>query len=287
MAASKDTTPALVPQSPLMSVVEFDGQQYYTSQYFHRQYVQNSVVGKGKYRQHKNFLVALRAIPAYQLYLDGRDIVELLYAKGGEITGLDLQPVNNSNNLEPLFRATGYNPLTLINATAQAALSHHLDDELSQQVSVAINTQAARQAGPSLLTLARQDIEECKEIARLFGAPQHIALQEAVKYVEKMHGLDFRPYLLASPVQDAIPDDEVMLEPTQIAERLGYPSAVALNKALEAIQWQVKHNGIWEPTDLGKPHHMRHAWINKGKSGYNIKWRLSAVRQALAEEDTL
>jgi hypothetical protein len=281
MGIRNHTTPRLVPQSPLMSVVEFDEQQYFTSQYFHRQYIENSEVGKGKYRRHDHFREKLKSIDTYAYYLGNRDVVELTWEETKN------RPPEFSGRFKPLFKATGYYDLILLNATAQAAFTHHLDDEESKKLSIAINTQAARQTGPSVLALACQDIEECKEIARLFGAPEHIALQEAVKHVEKMRGLDLRPYLLASPSQDAIPDEEVMLEPTQLAERLGYASGYALNKALEAIQWQVKRNGIWEPTDLGKPHHMRHAWINQGKSGYNLKWRLSAVRQALVQEDTL
>lgn len=278
MTENQSTTPALVSQSLLMSVIEFDGQWYYTSQYFHRQYIENSEVGKGKYRQHGHFREKLKSIDTYEDYVISRDIVELTWeaTKNGPIAFLD--------RFKPLFKATGYYDLILLNAKAQAAISHHLDDEESKKLSIAINTQAARQQGPSRLTLAREDIEECKAIAKLFGAPEHIALQEAVKYVEKTHGLDFRPYLLASPVQDAIPDDEVMLEPTEIAERLRYSSAIALNKALEAIGWQIKRAGVWEATDLGKPHQTRHAWINQGKTGYNMKWCLSAVRHALGEE---
>jgi prophage antirepressor-like protein len=141
----------------------------------------------------------------------------------------------------------------------------------------------AQTPGPSSLALAHQDMQIWQELADLFQAPRHIALQEGVKYVGTTYGLDFRPLLLASPVQDAIPEEDVMLEPTELAERLGYPSAFALNKALEGLGWQTRHRGTWETTHLGTPHSLRHAWINQGKSGYNLKWKLQAVRAALTD----
>jgi len=61
----------------------------------------------------------------------------------------------NRLSLQPLFQATSYNPLTLLNATAQVAMSHHLDDELSKQLSVAANTLVARQA-PATLPLSEE-----------------------------------------------------------------------------------------------------------------------------------
>lgn len=56
----------------------------------------------------------------------------------------------------------------------------------------------------------------------------------------------------------------------------------AMNRRLEELGWQMKRiGGGWEATSAGKPHCGTHAWTEKGKSGYNLKWRLDAVRQAL------
>ena len=71
-------------------------------------------------------------------YVAQRDIVELAWKR------VKSGPIHDLDRLRPLFQATGYYPLILLNATAQLALSHHFDDELSQQVSVTVNTQAAR-----------------------------------------------------------------------------------------------------------------------------------------------
>jgi hypothetical protein len=173
--------PDLTPQSPLMSVVDYDGQMYYTSQYFHRQYVANSDAGKGKYRQHQTFVRRLKSIEAYQLYLDHGDIVELLWSKGGEITGTKSVPVNNINTLEPLFRSVSYNPIILLNATAQAALSQYLDDELSKQMSVTINTQAAHGGAPLSLKPPTQG-----QVA-LALAQAVVALEERQDRLERQH----------------------------------------------------------------------------------------------------
>lgn len=53
--------------SPLMQAVEYQGQTYFTSRYFHQRYITNSAIA-GKYRQHHNFLRVLRAVEAYQAY---------------------------------------------------------------------------------------------------------------------------------------------------------------------------------------------------------------------------
>lgn len=269
-----------VSANPLFQPVEYQGQTYFTSQYFHRQYVENHQ--KGKHARLDNFMRLLRDIEAYHLHVEQGDIVVLLWHEIKSLTS-NSGLVSNFNELKRLFAAAAYRPVTLLNATAQAALSHHLDDELNKQMSVAINTQAARQATrQSIMAQASADMEEWKKLADIFGCPVHIALQEGVKYVEKTYGKDFHALLLASPAQDAILGEEVMLEPTELAVRLGYQSAALLNKALESIRWQAKQGGVWEPTDLGKPHSLRHAWMNQGKSGYNLKWKLGAVRKALA-----
>jgi hypothetical protein len=114
-------------QNPLMQPINYEGGVYFTSQYFHQMYGNN---GGGKYKELFNFNKLIRSIEAYPLYVLGGDIVEL--------TGTE-----TDSNLESVCKATRRNPIMLINATAQVALTHHLDDELSKQVSVNVNEQAA------------------------------------------------------------------------------------------------------------------------------------------------
>lgn len=281
-----DLQRAYTPDNPLMQPVQYDGQEYFTSQYFWQQYLENSPYG-GKYRQHSDFLRVIRGIETYLEYLARADIVELAWHQVKSSSKHDLLSA-----LTPAFEARGYQKLYLLNATAQVALSHHLDDEISKQMSVATNTTVARQAtrkpleAHTPLELATRDMSAWLDAGKLFGAPLHIVQQEGVKLIATTHGVDFRPLLLAAPAQDNIRDEERMLEPTDLANEFGWGSSkrdgMAMNNRLEALGWQVKKiGGGWEATPLGKPHSAPHAWTEHGKTGYNLKWRVAAVRQAL------
>ena len=125
----------LMPQSPLMQPVAYQGQTYYPAQYFHQQYMANSQ-RTGKHRRYDSFMRLLRNIEAYALYVQRGDIVEVQWNR---------DKPQECGYLKPLFQAAGYHPLTLLNATAQIEISHHLDDELSKQMAVASSTLVARQ----------------------------------------------------------------------------------------------------------------------------------------------
>ena len=141
------------------------------------------------------------------------------------------------------------------------------------------------------LTLHQQanaDIQAWKDSAALFGAPIHIALQEGTKDVLDRLGVDFTPLLLASSFCDDVQVEDVYLEPTELGERLGYgvgkAAAMAINRALAVIGWQIKVPGGWEPTDVGRAFCQRHAWTSGRKSGYNWKWSYAAVLGELTDE---
>lgn len=68
----------LIPTSPLLSVIAYQGQDYFTSQYFHAQYVTNSP-HSGKYRRHADFIRTIRSIASYTIYVDRSDIVALTF----------------------------------------------------------------------------------------------------------------------------------------------------------------------------------------------------------------
>ena len=118
--------------------------------------------------------------------------------------------------------------------------------------------------------------------ATLLGVPLHLAQIESVKAVRLAHRVDFSPLLTHAPAQSDVPELEIMLEPTELAERLGVPSARAMNAILRDSGLQTKANGEWRPTEKGNPMCTRHAWSRGDKSGYNLKWRLTPVRRALA-----
>lgn len=136
-------------------------------------------------------------------------------------------------------------------------------------------------ATPSPSQLAYIDLQSWLGAAELLGCPAHLGQQEAIKAVRDGTGVDFSTLLLASPAQNDIPDDEVYLEPTELSRRVGM-SPRALNRALGTLGLQVKGPEGWQPTSLGKPISQRHAWYAGHKTGYNLKWRASAVAELLA-----
>lgn len=113
----------------LHQMVTYQDRPYFTSQYFHHQY--KNVNGGGKYARLEDFNRLIRSIETYQDYIERRDIVELTYIKGG---------ISNAN-IALLHKSTSYKPIMLISATAQVALTHHLDDKISKAASVKVNTQ--------------------------------------------------------------------------------------------------------------------------------------------------
>jgi len=113
--------------SPLMQAIQYNGGIYFTSHYFHVMYGNN---GGEKYARLDHFNRLIRSIETYKNYLDSMDIIEL--------SGKETAP-----ELGAVCKATKRNPIMLINATAQVALTHHLDDAVSKQASVSVNTKAA------------------------------------------------------------------------------------------------------------------------------------------------
>ena len=171
---------SIISLSPLFAPVSYAGQTYFTSQYFHREYLANSQYG-GKYQRHADFIRKVRAIEAYDLYVHHGDIVELTFAR------IKTEVTQILRYWQPLFQAGGYRLLVLLNATAQVALSHHLDDELSQQMSVAANTSVARQmtghvlpstATEVLLMQSRIVTQALEQLAHLERAQQALAQEQ-------------------------------------------------------------------------------------------------------------
>lgn len=117
----------------------------------------------------------------------------------------------------------------------------------------------------------------------LFGAPRHLVQIEAVKEAKRYAGVDLSPILQLAPTQDNIPDDAEMLEPTELAARLGIPNGIMMNRRLKEFGLQNKVGGAWEPTPVGKTMCTRHAWQSGSKSGYNLKWNVKAVAQVLSD----
>lgn len=121
-------------------------------------------------------------------------------------------------------------------------------------------------------------------VAELFECPKHLAQIEAVKAALAETGIDHSSMLSIAPAQSNIPDNEVMLEPTEIGRHLNPQiSARTVNKRLCDAGLQVKTDHGFEATHSGQKMSTRHAWKRWNKTGYNLKWKLSAVKSILTK----
>jgi phage anti-repressor protein len=124
-------------------------------------------------------------------------------------------------------------------------------------------------------------LRDALEAYSLLGAPLHLVQIEAVKRVKQQTGQDLTSGLAIAPAQQRIPDEDIFLAPTELAPHLGLQSAIAVNRALERAGLQVRRNGEWFPTEEASGLFFRQSWTRGSKSGYNLRWRLSAITKAL------
>lgn len=124
-------------------------------------------------------------------------------------------------------------------------------------------------------------IEDGLRVAALFEVPAHYAQIEVVKEARRVTGVDYSQLLLSAPAQDNVPDDDVMLEPSQLAPVLGMANGAEVNTLLATIGLQYKSNAQWWPSDKGQSMCQRHSWSKGSKSGYNYKWSLAKIKAML------
>jgi len=289
----------LGPQNPLMQMIHIWEKAYFCSHKFHYEYIE----GGGpelKYLRHEHFLRRLREIEAWDLYMEHLDGLELHWSKGGKITNPKTGSVNHINDFPPLlrlmFKANGYNPLILINATLQLAIFEVLDNTISKQVSFAKNTQYAREQQqdarkPSSLfpiEAAARQLKSYLEIGAIFGTPEHITQQIAVREIKRDTGIDLTPMLIAAPAQQGVQEEHMMLEPTDLAKRLGFKDGHVVNILLGKVSWQIRLvSGEWEATPAGKLYSIPNPWFKDRKSGYNLKWKVEEVRKVFRDHGFL
>lgn len=274
------STLVAVTPSPLMQPVQYKGQTYFTGQYFHQLYRSNSDVD-GKYKRPADFMRLIRSIEAYPLYIESGDIVELEKADAE----LALASGEADPNLGSAFKATFGRPIMLINATAQVALTHHLDDEVSKQTSVAVNRQVARSSDPLALKYKQaKTIASCSmSIFKMFGADVPMARVLAAEKVKEEVGIDFSKVLACNSVEEA------PMTSTELGKLRGLTgnAGAKMNVILSEQGYAVKNeNGDWVPTEKGKPYctcnpykspHSQH-------SGYRTLW-YRRVLDVLNKED--
>jgi len=280
MNETQDTTTLVTHARPEISAIEWNGQQYVDSYDYHQQYLSDGDPKKAKHKEHRNFRAVIRSIESYSIYVNHRNIVILSWEQ------VKLGPAEIFSRLQPYFARRGYRDLILLDATAQAALTHHLDNELSRQMSVAINTAAARELtgqGRLPAELAKRTYRAMLDIGKMMGVSEHIVQEFAVKQVLLDTGLDLQPLLSNAPAMNEVHVEDVMLEPENLAKKLGVRSGILMNKLLAQIGWQHKPNpnSEWKLTKAGERYAVLHPWMRNGKSGYNYKWNVEAVRHEL------
>lgn len=122
-------------------------------------------------------------------------------------------------------------------------------------------------------------IEDGLAVASLLGVPTHYAQIEVIKEARRVTGVDYSRLLEAAPSQDNVADDDVMLEPSQMAPLLKLGNGAEVNHLLCQLGLQYRQGDTWLATKKAAHMCQRHAWSRGTKSGYNLKWRLAAVRE--------
>jgi hypothetical protein len=135
----------------------------------------------------------------------------------------------------------------------------------------------------SVPTQVAGDLEAYLKIADLFEIPKHLGQIEAKKQVEQIHKVNLSPFLQLAPAQNNIKEDEVMLEPTELAKELKVKSASAMNKILAHKGLQVKTELGWIATEKGQPYCSKHSWTSRTKSGYNYKWNAKKIKSLFSK----
>jgi hypothetical protein len=275
----------LAVQNPLMALVQYEGQDYYTSHYFHSIYKGNA--GK-KYKQLYNFNALIRSIESFDKYVEKGDIVELTWKSLKDKSDLKFE------SLKVAFVASGYQPLMLINATAQVALIHHLDDEVSKQASVSVNEQAAQRKPTTQFArrLAEASLaydfylDMGKRVTEgMHGVNPSLIIAHALMETERVSGLPMEGMRKLLPGVE--PDKIGQLNATAVGAKIGM-NARMTNQRLADLGLQTKNErGDWALTEDGAKMAEAVPYTSPtGHSGYQILWRDNAVQMLQVTEVT-
>jgi hypothetical protein len=122
-------------------------------------------------------------------------------------------------------------------------------------------------------------------VAATCQVPMSYALQVAGSEATAVTGMPFDVLLNQSEAMNDVPESDMLLEPTQMAEYLGLGKGNAagakLNKMMAALGYQYKSGEFWIPTDTGKPHCISHNYSKNGHKGTNLKWKVPFVKEVL------
>lgn len=132
---------------------------------------------------------------------------------------------------------------------------------------------------PSVYDTAASTFSGYARVAKLFGLEGNAALISANVATRKVTGIDFQHDL---QIELKTPDQQYLLTPTQIAERLHLSGPREANRLLVAKGLQTKESGQWVPTDKGKAFS---TLLDTGKRHANgcmvqqLKWKDSVLKE--------
>lgn len=205
-------------------------------------------------------------------------------------------------------------PVNVADATAfggfRKAIDYHITLDMAKEVSMVSRTKKGKEARqyfiacekfaqgvlnapayaspPPLLpsAIGRAMIDDMLYISRMLKVPDSYAIGIAASQAAQVTGLPWDRLLTQAAAMNDVPEEEMMLEPTELGKRFGGISARAMNLQLAALGLQSKATGSWEPTEAGKPMSIRHAWSDGPKTGYNLKWNVAAIAKLLQPSDS-
>ena len=119
-------------QVSLFDVITLDGRQYITTQ---RLYADKKASGMESYISITEFNRAVKSLTTYNEMLA---LGHIIYAEYSQVAD-----IGRDAGLAPLLISNSYNPLILIDPTAQQTIEQHLDDEASKISSLGANSLSA------------------------------------------------------------------------------------------------------------------------------------------------
>jgi hypothetical protein len=208
--------------NPLMQPIMWQNGEFFTAHYFHDQY-RHGLEERGehgKHRQLKNFVRVIRMMPVYNKLIESQDIVVLEWEA---VKSIKSEAIPNLVQLKHLFQASGYQPIMLLNATAQLELTHHLDDELSKEIAYR-HSKSTAQAQLGYGAQRREVADGLRaeiDLMQIFGHSPQQALIQAAFLVQKNMGVDMEPYLKNAPALLLAPNEPNWMGVEDITEAFG------------------------------------------------------------------
>ena len=132
--------------------------------------------------------------------------------------------------------------------------------------------------------IGAQVITEMMKVAELLDVPKSFAVQVATEAAVRQSGMtEWARLTTQAACMTNVPQEDVMLEPTELGKYFDL-SPAKMNRWLAAHGLQIRVADQWQPTDQGRQICVNHAWSSGFKSGYNLKWKYTAIKKLMEEK---